>query len=36
MLASWHNLFLITILQETTTFYFKKLGEIVRIILIYT
>ena len=36
MSASWWHTFLITTLQETTTFYFRKLGEIARIILIYT
>ena len=36
MSASRRHTFLITTLQETPTFYFRELGEIVRIILIYT
>ena len=36
MSASRQHTFLITTLQETPTFYFRELGEIVRIILIYT
>ena len=36
MSASRQHMFLITTLQETPTFYFRELGEIARIILIYT
>ena len=36
MSASRQHMFLITTLQETPTFYIRELGEIVRIILIYT
>ena len=35
MSASWRHMFLITTLQETTTFYIRQLGEIARLILIY-